>query len=102
MSDQVGDPKLRYYVVVGARVAGQPQSLCLVEGVPDPVSPGDPGKDSRDGNIVVAGFFPTAWGAFNLAGFCWVDRGFKRYWIYNPEQAAKTRAGDEAVRGRPA
>jgi hypothetical protein len=99
LSETIGDKTKRYYVRPRGRNADGVRTLALVEGVPDLAKPDDPGRDSHDGPVLIEGDETTGWTAFNLAGFCWIDRAFKRYWEFNPEKAVRIRAGEQTSRG---
>jgi hypothetical protein len=98
LADTIGDGTKRYYVKARGRDAEGVRMLALVEGLPDPQKPDDPGKDTHDGPVVLEGSEATAWTAFNVAGFCWIDRAFKRYWEFNPDKAARIAKGEQTNR----
>jgi hypothetical protein len=72
--------------------------LALVEGVPAADKPEDPSKDSHDGPVLLEVNQTTGLTTFVEAGFCWIDRGFRRFWELNPEKAVRIRAGEQTSR----
>lgn len=89
-----GDRSKRYHVKsVGKDLSGE-DKFQLVEGIPDPIKPNDAGRDNKDGPPIIEGAGTAFWTAANVAGFVWVERGFKRYWEFNEARAAQIRAGE--------
>lgn len=87
-----GQPRTRYYVVHRGRENG----VCrfgLVEAIRDPARPHEPERDRRDGPSLFEGVGTAFWTAINRAGFAWVRRDFKRYWVWEPDLAARNIAG---------
>lgn len=89
---QAGDPGKRYYAVGRGRPGGVP-SYALVEAVPDAEKPDNPDKDSRDGPTMIEAEGNAFWTTVSAAGFTWVERGFKRFWVWNPAAAERARSG---------
>lgn len=85
------DPLKRYYVVRHSDSESGEHVHGLVEGIPDPEKPHDPGKDRKDGPPLITGVGADFWTAVNMADIVWVERSFKRYWHYNPSAAKKSR-----------
>lgn len=92
-SSVVGDYSKRYYVHKTGRGLKGGVHLVLIEGVPDPTDPDNPGKDQHTGPVVVEGDTPLAWTLFIQAGFYWTERSFKRFWAFNPRVAENIRSG---------
>lgn len=80
----------RFYVVPRV-VQGQP-GHALIRGIPDPAKPEDPKKDSRTGETMLEGGRQEFWRLAKDAGYRWVERSFKRYWIHAPHRPLDTGA----------
>lgn len=73
-------PRKRYQILAGDRDAQGHKLLSMVERVPDPARPNDPGKDLPTGPAVLTAPEPAFWGAAKRAGFVWVREDFKMFW----------------------
>ena len=85
-----GEAEKRYYVVDRGKT-DEGTHFALVEGIPDPNASDKPDKDTRDGRVIHEETGGDFWTSINLQGFTWVDRNFKRFWVYEPVLAAKVR-----------
>ena len=84
---EVGEPNKRYYTVK-VPGNGDGKTFALVEGIPDPEKPDNADKDTKDGSEMVRAGEGAFWPAVKEAGFCWVQRDFRRYWVWDPALAA--------------
>lgn len=83
-----GKARTRYYVVSKGKEDGVTR-FGLTEAIPDPARPHEPEKDRRDGPTLFEQTGNGFWTAVNAAGFAWVKRDFKRYWVWEPSLAAR-------------
>lgn len=75
-----GASRKRYQILSGERDARGHKLLSMVERVPDPARPNDPGKDSPTGPVALTAPEPDFWGAAKRAGFTWVREDFRMFW----------------------
>ena len=94
LSDLPLSPDGRYYAVASG---GRGGLVSMVRGIPDPARPAEPGRDSMLGAPVVLGPLPSDsfWPAANAAGLVWIQSGFRRFWSYQPDLAARIRQGTD-------
>jgi hypothetical protein len=88
------DRSKRYHLVSCGENASGEHVSGIVEGIPDPAKPDDPGRDGKDGTPFITGVGSAFWAALLQADIVWVERGFKRYWEYDPHKAARIRSGE--------
>jgi hypothetical protein len=86
-----GEPSARYYVVRGSRHGVR--GLVLTRGIPDEASPHNADKDRRDGLATFNAEGTAFWKALKDAGYAWVARDFKRFWVWDTALAAMSDKG---------
>ena len=64
-------PRKRYQICTGERNEEGHKLLSMVERVPDPARPNDPGKDSPTGPVALTAPEPDFWAAAKRAVLLW-------------------------------